>query len=431
MMLLGTQRINDGGHLEIGGCDTVELAREFGTPLYVMDEATIRQNCREFLRAFRERYPAEVEVHYAGKAFLCLAMCRLVQEEGLSLDVASGGELYTALKAGFSPERITLHGNNKSLAELRMAAEAGVGRIVVDSFLEFSLLEQIVREWTEPLDVLIRVAPGIDPQTHRLIRTGQEDTKFGFNLASGDAVRAAAQARTQAGVRFRGLHCHIGSQLKDAESHADAIAVMTKFMTRLNNEQGNEVEELNLGGGLGIRYVHADQPPTPDQFAARVVEVLLTELSARGLKPPKLAQEPGRFIVGEAGTTLYSIGVIKEVPGVRTYVAIDGGLSDNPRPQLYAARYECVLANHADQSADRVVSIAGKHCETDILIWDTQLAEAQPGDLLAVQSTGAYNYAMASNYNRFPRPAVVMVQDGDARVIVERETYDDLIAHDR
>jgi diaminopimelate decarboxylase len=430
-MLLGTQTINDRGHLEIGGCDTVDLARDFGTPLYVMDEATIRDNCRAFLRAFADRYPAGVDVHYAGKAFLCLAMCRIIQEEGLSLDVASGGELYTALKAGFPHERIALHGNNKSSAELQMAVENGVGRIVVDNFLEFSLLEQLVESRTTPVDVAIRVAPGIDPHTHRRIRTGQVDTKFGFNLAAGDAAAATAQAARTGGLRLRGVHCHVGSQLLDSEAHADAIAIMVEFLARLRDQHGIRIEEMNIGGGLGIRYLSEHTPPTLDEFSERLVGELYRQLDQFSLEPPKLLLEPGRFIVGEAGTTLYTIGAIKEVPGIRTYVAIDGGMSDNPRPQLYDARYECLLANHAGRAGDRVVTIAGKHCETDILIWDTQIAQPHSGDLLAVQSTGAYNQAMASNYNRFPRPAVVLVRDGAARVIVERETLDDLLAHDR
>jgi diaminopimelate decarboxylase len=430
-MLLGTQTINSRGHLEIGGCDTVELAQEFGTPLYVMDEATIRRNCREFLRAFAERYLPGVDVYYAGKAFLCKAICRIVQEEGLRLDVASAGELHTALRAGFPPERIALHGNNKSLAELKMALASGVGRIVIDNFLEFSLLEQLIESRQEPVDVTVRVAPGIDPHTHRRIRTGQVDTKFGFNLASGDAAAAVNQASRMPGLRFRGLHCHVGSQLLDAEAHSDAVAIMTDFLALLKHQHGLEVEELNIGGGLGIRYLREHAPPSVDAFAEQVVGALLGQLQEKRLQAPKLLLEPGRFIVGEAGTTLYTLGAIKEVPGVRTYVAIDGGMSDNPRPQLYDARYECILANHADRPADRVVTIAGKHCETDILIWDTQLAEPHPEDLLAIQSTGAYNYAMASNYNRLPRPAVVLVHDGAARVIVERETLDDLLAHDR
>jgi len=430
-MLLGTQTINSRGHLEIGGCDTVELARQYGTPLYVMDEAAIRGNCRAFLQAFTGRYPAGVDVHYAGKAFLCLAMCRIVQEEGLSLDVASGGELYTALKAGFPPERIAMHGNNKSFAELKMAVENGVGRVVVDNFLEFSLLERLVEGRSEPVDVAVRVAPGIDPHTHRRIRTGQVDTKFGFNLAAGDAAAAVARAAQTPGLRLRGVHCHIGSQLLDSESHADAIAIMVEFLAGMRDEHGIELEELNIGGGLGIRYLSEHAPPALDTFAERLTGELQKHLELRSLRAPRLLLEPGRFIVGEAGTTLYTVGAIKEVPGIRTYVAIDGGMSDNPRPQLYDARYECLLANHADRPCDQVVTVAGKHCETDILIWDTQVAQPHPGDLLAVQSTGAYNQAMASNYNRLPRPAVVLVRDGAARVIIERETLDDLLSHDR
>src|SRR5690348_4179209 len=277
-MLLGTQTINARGHLEIGGCDTVDLAREYGTPLYVMDEATIRANCRAFVRAFAERYPAGVDVHYAGKAFLCKAMCRIIQEEGLSLDVASGGELYTALKAGFPPERAAMHGNNKSLAELKMAVENGVGRIIVDNFLEFSLLEQLAEGRSRPVDVAVRVAPGIDPHTHRRIRTGQVDTKFGFNLAAGDAAAAVARAARAPGLRLRGVHCHVGSQLLDSESHADAIALMVEFLARVRDEHGIEVEELNIGGGLGIRYLGEHAPPALGEFAERLTGELMKDL---------------------------------------------------------------------------------------------------------------------------------------------------------
>jgi diaminopimelate decarboxylase len=428
-MLLGTQRVNNEGHLEIGGCDVVRLAEEFGTPLYVMDEAAIRENCRAFLKAFRERY-ARVEVYYASKAFLCMALCRVIQEEGLKMDVASGGELYVALKAGFPPERLALHGNNKSLDELRMALDAGVGRIVVDNTHELDLLAGLVAGRSEPVDVLVRTAPGIDPHTHRRIRTGQVDTKFGFDLGSGAALAAVRPILETPGLRLRGVHCHIGSQLLDTDAHAAAIDLMVDFLKAIRDCTGVEVEELNIGGGLGIRYVAGHQPPSLDAFAEGLVTLLRRKLDAAGLQPPGLELEPGRFIVGESGTTLYRIGAIKEIPGVRTYVAIDGGMSDNPRPQLYDAVYEALVANRADEPAGATVTIAGKHCETDILIWDARLAQPQPGDLLAVQSTGAYNHSMASNYNRFPRPAVVFVRDGHARLVVRRETYDDLIAEE-
>jgi diaminopimelate decarboxylase len=428
-MLLGTQRINDQGHLEVGGCDTVEMARRFGTPLYVMDEASIRRRCREYLQAFRSRYP-HVEVSFAGKAFLCKAICPIIEQEGLNLDVASGGELFTALSAGFPPERIALHGNNKSLEELQMAVEAGIGRIIVDNMYEIDLLERVAPEAASAVGVSLRVKPGIDPHTHRRIRTGQVDTKFGLGFEDGSAMTALRRILAMPKLRFHGIHCHIGSQLLDLEAHLEAVRTMADFLRQLREETGVTATEVNIGGGLGIRYLASHQPPTLDSFADAIVSSLTRELDRHGLGRPVLAQEPGRSLVGEAGTTLYTIGGIKEIPGIRTYVSIDGGMSDNPRPQLYDAVYEAIVANRAGQPADFLATIAGKHCETDILIWDTKIAHPEPGDILAVQSTGAYNYAMASNYNRFPRPAVVLVNDGAADVIVRRETYEDVIARD-
>jgi diaminopimelate decarboxylase len=428
-MLLGTQRVNGAGHLEIGGCDVTALAAEFGTPLYVMDEATIRRNCRDYLCAFRERYP-KVELAYASKAFLCMAICRIIQEEGLNLDVASGGELYTALQAGFPPDRIVLHGNNKSLAELQMALDAGVGRIVVDNFYELGLLHGLVAGRREPVSVLVRATPGIDPHTHRRIRTGQVDSKFGLSIATGDALEAVRRILATPGLRFRGIHCHVGSQLFDAEAHTAAVDIMVDLLRSIRDATGVLCEELNIGGGFGIRYLSEHRPLTLNAFAEEVVGVLRRKLDESGLGTPLLQQEPGRFLVGEAGTTLYTIGAIKEIPGIRTYAAIDGGMADNPRPQLYDAVYEAIVANKADANADATVTIAGRHCETDILIWDARIATPAPGDLLAVQSTGAYNHAMASNYNRYPRPAVVFVRDGHADLVVRRETYADLLTHE-
>lgn len=428
-MLLGTQRVNGEGRLEIGGCDATRLAEEFGTPLYVVDEATIRQNCRAYLAAFRERYP-RVELYYASKAFLCMALCRVFQEEGLKMDVASGGELYLALQAGFPADRLAFHGNNKSEEELVMALDAGVGRIVVDNTLELETLSRLAAGRAEPVDVSIRVAPGIDPHTHKLIRTGQVDTKFGFDMGSGAALAAVRRAIDTPGLSVRGVHCHVGSQLLDTEAHTAAVPIMVEFLKEIRDTTGRELEELNIGGGLGIRYISSHQPPALDQFAESVVNVLHEKLNAAGLALPILQQEPGRFLVGEAGTTLYRVGAIKEIPGVRTYVAIDGGMSDNPRPQLYEAVYEALLANRAGEPAESVVTIAGKHCETDILIWDTRLPAPRSGDLLAVQSTGAYNHAMASNYNRFLRPPVVFVHEGRARLAVRRESYEDLVRNE-
>lgn len=438
-MLLGTQRIGAEAHLEIGGCDTVRLAREFGTPLYVMDEAAIRANCRQYKAAFDARYPNN-EIYYASKAFLTSAMASIIAEEGLSMDVASLGELYVALKAGFPAKRLALHGNNKSSDELEMAVDAGIGHIVIDNFYELAMLTEIVRSKEATQDVLVRTAPGVDPQTHRLIRTGQADTKFGLNIADGSALKAVKQVLATPGLRFRGIHCHIGSQLLDTETHALSAEIMARLMQTIAAETGVVPEELNIGGGLGVRYLSSHHPPSYDSFAEAVTTPLMQVLDEAGLPYPRLLQEPGRALVGETGTTLYTVGAIKSVPidasvgengRKRTYVSIDGGMSDNPRPQLYEAVYECLIANKASQPADTLVTIAGKHCETDILIWDTMTARPEPGDILAVQTTGAYNHSMASNYNRFLRPAVVLVNEGDADLIVEREQLEDLVRRER
>ncbi len=434
MFLLGTQRVNKRGHLEVGGCDAVDLVAEFGTPLYVVDEATVRTNCRAYRAAFEERYP-NVRVEYAAKAFLCVAMAQLIQEEGLHLDVASAGELHTALRAGFPAAELVLHGNNKSLEELRLAIEVGVGRIVVDSFHELALLDQVAPLQRRPQDVLLRVAPGVDPHTHRRIRTGQADTKFGLNIQSGAALDAVKQIIGTPSLIFTGLHCHIGSNLMDATAHRAAIEAVLDLAAQVRDETGLTVEELNIGGGLGIRYTPDDAPPSLDDFATSIVDSLNDGLAARHLPQPLLLLEPGRSIIGEAGTTLYTVGSLKDVllpepEGVRHFVAIDGGMSDNPRPQLYDAVYSALIANKAASPATFTARIAGKHCETDTLIEQTRIQSPEPGDILAVQSTGAYNYSMASNYNRLPRPAVVFVRDGGARLVVRRETLDDLVSHD-
>lgn len=434
MTLFGTQKVRENGHFEIGGCDAVELARRFGTPLYVLDEQFIRQRMREYLSSFQSRYPA-VKIAFAGKAFLTLAMARIVDQEDLYLDVASDGELFTALQAGFPAERIVMHGNNKSPGELGMALEAGVGRIVVDNSLEIERLIQLSEQKGVTPSVLVRTAPGIDPKTHRRIRTGQEDTKFGLNIRDGSAMKAVQRCVDSQRLRFMGIHCHVGSQLMDAESHQQASDIMCAFMRELQDATGARVEELDMGGGLGISYVQAQSPLSVDDYSEQVVNAVRESLDRYNLEPPVLGQEPGRSIVGQAGVTLYEVGAIKEVPipeapGTRTYVNIDGGMSDNPRPQLYDAVYEAFIANRADHARDTVVRIAGKHCETDILIQQTSIQRPQPGDILAVQATGAYNYAMASNYNRLRRPAVVLVEAGQADEIVRRESLEDLISHD-
>jgi len=430
-MLLGTQRVNERGHLEIGGCDTVSLAAEFGTPLYVVDEATVRRNCRQYRAAFEKRYPRNV-ICYASKAFLTFAMARIVEEEGLGLDVAALGELYTALRAGFPPQRINLHGNNKSRDELEMAVRRRVGHVVIDHLAEIDQLAALARAHRRRMAVLVRCTPGIDPDTHRFIRTGQADTKFGLNIHDGSALEGVRRVLAASELRFDGIHCHIGSQLLDSDSHVEAVEEMVSLMVRIREATGVACEVLNIGGGLGVRYRSTDRPPSFEEFAEAICSKLIDALDAWHLPYPVLQQEPGRAIVGEAGTTLYTVGAIKTVPvtdgsGHRTYVAVDGGLSDNPRPQLYGAVYEVIAANRASEPHDQVISVAGKHCETDVLVRDALCAPVQAGDILAVQTTGAYNHSMASNYNRLLRPAVVMVNEGRADLIVGRERLEDLV----
>jgi diaminopimelate decarboxylase len=436
-MLLGTQRINSQGHLEVGGCDTVELARRFGTPLYVMDEACLRGVCRAYRDAF-ERCFRDSLVVFAGKAFLTLAMCRIADEEGMGLDVSSAGELHTGLRAGFPPQRIIMHGNNKSLAEMEMALEAGVGRIVIDSEVEIEVLQRVAAQRRAVADVLVRVTPGIEAHTHEYVQTGKIDTKFGIGIGTGQALLAIERVLASPNLRLHGLHCHIGSQLLDLRPFDIATRMMVDFMCDAREATGYVARELDLGGGLGARYRATDHPPSVEAYAETISKALREQCQRHALPEPKLMGEPGRSIVGEAGLTLYTVGVIKDIPGVRTYAAVDGGMSDNPRPALYQAEYELVVANKAappvgaNEPGRRMkVTISGKHCETDTLITDIEVPELEVGDIVAVQTTGAYNYSMSSNYNRLPRPAVVLVHEGQAEVIVERETLDDLLRQDR
>lgn len=419
--------VNDRGHLEIGGCDAVELARQYGTPLYVIDEGRLRATCREYVDSFHEFYPGPTEVIYAGKAFLTMGMCRLLQQENLSLDVCSGGELYTALQADFPVERLHFHGNNKSPEELTMAVEAGIGRVIVDNGYELALLDDIARRAGRPMDILLRLTPGVEADTHSYIQTGQVDSKFGFHMVEGIALEAVKDALSREGVRLRGLHCHIGSQLFDLSSFEIAVRLMFDFIEEARQAAGFVPEELNMGGGLGIRYHKGEPSVRPQEYARRLADAVQKEAEARGIPLPRLSVEPGRSIIAGAGTTLYTVGSIKHIPGVRTYAAVDGGMADNPRVSLYGAVYEAMVANKAGQPETETVSIAGKCCESgDMLIWDAQLAPLEPGDILAVHGTGAYNYSMASNYNRLPRPAVVLVRDGESCLLVQRETWADL-----
>jgi len=428
-MLLGTQCVNTRGHLEIGGCDTLELAREFCTPLYVMDEAAIRRECRELRSAYTTRY-ADTLMLFASKAFMNMAICRIIDEEGMGLDLSSGGEAYTAMRAGFPMERTYLHGNNKSLWELELALDAGIGRIVLDNEREMALLQQVAAARGAVQDVLLRVTPGIKPQTHSYIQTGQIDSKFGLGISTGCAMRGLSTALALPNLNVVGLHCHIGSNIMALDSFEMAARMMIRFAAHVRDELGLTIRELNMGGGVGVRYLQGDEPPSAEDYAEAVVTGIREEVEKHHLPLPKLLQEPGRSIVGEAGTTLYTIGTIKDVPNIRRYVSVDGGMSDNPRPALYEAKYSALLANKPEATCTQQVTIAGKHCECDNLIFDLMLPEVEPGDILAVQTTGAYNYTMSSNYNRFTRPAVVLVQDGHAEVIVRRETLDDVLSHD-
>ncbi|HEX2951610.1 MAG TPA: diaminopimelate decarboxylase [Armatimonadota bacterium] len=429
-MLLGTQRVNERGHLEIGRCDTLDLVREFGTPLYVMDETDIRQKCQTLRAAYEKRYPNSLML-FAAKSFLNMAICRIMDEEGMGLDLSSGGEVYTAMKAEFPMERTYLHGNNKSPWELELALNSGVGRIVLDNEREMDLLQDIAASQGKVQDVLLRVTPGIKPQTHSYIQTGQIDSKFGLGISTGCAKKGLKKAMELPNLNIVGLHCHIGSNIMGLDSFEMAARMMIRFAAHLRDELGLTIQELDLGGGVGVRYQSDDQPPSPEDYAEAVITGLHDEIAKYGLPHPRLLQEPGRSIVGEAGTTLYTIGTIKDVPGIRRYVSVDGGMSDNPRPALYDAKYEAIVANKPEAACTQKVTIAGKHCECDNLIFDLMLPDIEPGDVLAVQTTGAYNYTMSSNYNRFTRPAVVLVSDGNAEVIAERETLDDLVSHDR
>jgi diaminopimelate decarboxylase len=430
MKLHGTMKINSAGHLEIGGCDATELAQQFGTPLYVMDETLIRENCRSYVHSFRAAYP-DSEVIYASKVFSTRAICQLMKEEDMGLDVVSAGELLTAVSVDFPVDRIYLHGNNKSPQELTMALQKGVRRIVCDSFYELELLNSIATGLGKKADILLRLSPGIDAHTHHYIKTGTIDSKFGFCIANGQAMEAVLAAESYPALDLWGVHCHIGSQIFDLDSYAEAAQTMMAFVAEMTEKVGKPVRELNLGGGLGIYYSEGDSPRQVQLYANCVAENVKACAAEYGLSLPRIIVEPGRSIVGEAGTTLYTIGAIKDIPSVRKYVAVDGGMTDNPRPALYQAKYEAALANRMNDENTDKVSIAGKCCESgDMLIWDLELPVANPGDILAVSSTGAYNYSMSSNYNRNLKPAVIFVAGGNARLVVQRETYEDLLRND-
>jgi diaminopimelate decarboxylase len=417
-----TYRVNSRGRMEVGGCDLVDLATEHGTPLYVYDEDTVRQRSAEFISAMGDAG----EVLYSAKAFASPAFLRIVAEEGLGLDVVSAGELHLALRSAFPAERIYFLGNNKSAEELALAAKTGC-TIVIDGSYEFELLQRVVPDGSR-VPAELRISPGIKPDTHDFISTGQLDSKFGFSIENGQARAAIEQALAHPRIDLVGLHSHIGSQIFDLRGHVAAMEVMLDLVAELRRDLDFEPVSLGAGGGLGIAYTRSDDPPTPRAFVETLRGALDAGTARRGLRTPRLVVEPGRSIAGPAGVTLYTAGSIKDIPGVRRYVAVDGGMGDNIRPKLYGARYEVLKAAEPDAPAAGKVTIAGKYCEsTDILITDADLPPVQSGDILCLPATGAYCLAMASNYNGMPRPAVVMVRDGAARVIRRRETLEDLL----
>ena len=419
--------VDQRNRLVIGGCDTVALAGEFGTPLYVFDEATLRGRCAEYRDEFARRY-ADSLVVYACKAFVNRALAQLFREEGLGLDVASGGELAVGRSVGFPMERVYFNGNNKSREELEMAVRWGVGRVVVDNSHELSMLQEVAARARKVQDVLLRVSPGVDPHTHAYVATGVVDSKFGFPLAQ--AEEAVVRAMDSSALRLLGMHFHIGSQLFDLEPYRKAIGIVLDLAADMKARHGFALTELSTGGGLGISYSADTAPPTVADFAETMVSSLLSEAKARGIEPPRLVVEPGRSVVGQAGVALYSVGAIKEIPGVRTYVCVDGGMADNIRPALYGAEYDAVVASRVEGEEERV-TIAGKFCESgDILIRDIELGRVEPGDVIAVPCCGAYCLSMASNYNAALSPAIVMVKEGKARLIRRRQSYDDLTRRD-
>ena len=431
MLVSDCLNTNALGHLTIGGYDTIELAQEFGTPLYIMDEDKIRKNCKMFQSSFDKYYNGKGMPLYASKAFSCKEICRVIDDEKLGLDVVSGGELFTALSVGFPAERIHFHGNNKTADEITLALQSNVGHIIVDNLTELHMIDTIAEKMKKTANIALRIKPGIDAHTHQFIRTGQIDSKFGFALETGEAMQAVQTAVQYHHVNLKGLHCHIGSQIFDIQPFELAAEVMLDFIYQIKERTKVIIQELNLGGGFGIKYVDSDTPVAYDQYMSLVSKIIQSKCKALNLDVPFIFLEPGRSIVGEAGITLYTIGAVKKIPNIRTYVSVDGGMTDNPRYALYQAEYTALIANKADLPANEKVTIAGKCCESgDLIQENTMIQQALPGDILAVLSTGAYNYSMASNYNRITKPAVVMVHNGKPRIIVRRETYEDLVRND-
>ena len=424
-----TAQVNSQGQLVIGGCNTLELASQYGTPVYVLDEATLRDRCRSFIREFQERHTA-CRVCYACKAYINPALARIFDEEGLGLDVVSGGELAVALNVGFPIDRVYFHGNNKSAEELKVAVDESIGYVVVDSFHELELLDQLASAGGKEQDILIRVSPGVDPHSHAYTTTGTLDSKFGFSIQTGHAADAIRRALAAPNLRLRGLHFHLGSPVFELEPYRVATDLVLRFAAEFR-EEGLELQEFSPGGGFAIAYTRDQKPPSIAEYAETIVGTMTSTCEELGMALPRLLIEPGRSIIGPAGVALYRVGAIKDIPGVRKYVSVDGGMGDNIRPALYQASYEVVAAGKAEQEPVETVTIAGKYCESgDILATDIMLPDTVAGDILAIPAAGAYCPSMASNYNLNPRPPMVLVKDGQSRLIRRRESYRDLMSLD-
>ncbi|MCI5905059.1 MAG: diaminopimelate decarboxylase [Oscillospiraceae bacterium] len=423
--------VNEKGHLAVSGVDTVDLAAQYGTPLYVMDEEVIRSACRRFKKSIDSFYGGAGLVCYASKAFCCREMCRIMKDEGIGLDVVSGGELYTAASVDFPMENICFHGNNKTDEELTLALEKKVGRIIVDNIFELERLNALAEKAGVTANIMYRIKPGIDAHTHNFIRTGQIDSKFGFALETGEAFEAVKKAIELKNINLAGLHCHIGSQIFDIDPFVHAAEVMLGFIAKIKNELGFEVKQLNLGGGFGIKYTNSDNPAPFENYMEKVSVKVKEVCEKENISLPFIIIEPGRSIAAPAGLTLYTVGGIKNIPNIRTYVSIDGGMCDNPRYALYKSEYDIEVANKAGEPKTESITLAGKCCESGDLIGENMpVQHIEVGDTVAVLATGAYNYSMSSNYNRIPKPAVVMVKDGSSRVVVKRETMEDIIRND-
>lgn len=423
-----TTKINDAGNLEIGGCDLVKLAEKYGTPLYVLDEATIRKICRDYKDAFKG-YP-KVNMMYASKALCSSATSALIASEGFGFDVVSSGEIFTVYKSGANMSKVLFNGNNKSYDELSLAIELGVGRISVDNFFELSLLNEIAKSHKKIVNILLRITPGIECHTHEYIQTGHLDSKFGFDLTQiDDAVELIVNDYTN--LKLHGLHAHIGSQIFEKSIYGDEIEILVKEIARLDGKFGLKLDEINIGGGLGVKYVEADYPPSTYEVAEIVIKRLYECIEKYKIDAPALFIEPGRSIISTSGVTLYTLGSSKQVPKGKTYFAVDGGMADNARPSMYQAEYDAQIANKPDYELAQTVTVAGRFCESgDILIKNIKLPEIEEGDILCVYNTGAYNYSMASNYNRVQKPAMVLVNNSQSDIIIKRESLEDLIAHD-